>query len=113
VNPSTISAPPRLVAEHPIRLAQQIAQLLDSDPIAAGQAKEHLSPERLRELFDLPPAHTTTVREAVDNCDATEADFEDYFRDEVLNTLTAESLVEEMRERGKTKADFLEIVNNL
>ena len=36
------------------KLAQEIAQLLDRDPIMAAQIQEHLTPQRLREVLDLP-----------------------------------------------------------
>lgn len=40
--------------QHPQSVAQQVAALLESDPIAAAQVKEHLKPQRLLELLDLP-----------------------------------------------------------
>jgi hypothetical protein len=39
---------------HPISASRQLANLLDMDPVAARQVKEHLSPERILQLLDLP-----------------------------------------------------------
>lgn len=39
--------------DNPISLACEIAVLLNSDPVAAAQIKEHLKPRRLVELLDL------------------------------------------------------------
>lgn len=43
--------------------AKHIAGLLDADPVMARLVKEHISPERLREVLELPCA--STVEEAV------------------------------------------------
>lgn len=42
-----------MVLESPVALAEQIAKLLDSDPVAARQVREYLSDERLIELLEL------------------------------------------------------------
>lgn len=42
------------VMDHPSELAREIARLLDSDPIAASQVKEHLKPDRITELLNMP-----------------------------------------------------------
>lgn len=39
--------------QHPQSIAQQVADLLESDPIAAAQVKEHLKPQRILELLAL------------------------------------------------------------
>lgn len=36
-------------------LAQEIARLIESDPVAAAQVKEHIKPTRLCELLDVVP----------------------------------------------------------
>jgi hypothetical protein len=36
------------------KLAQEIATLINRDPVMASQIKEHISPERLREVLELP-----------------------------------------------------------
>lgn len=36
-------------------LAQEIARLIESDPVAACQVKEHIKPARLCELLDVVP----------------------------------------------------------
>lgn len=41
--------------DHPISLSQEIAKLLESDPIAASQVKEHLPQDRLIELLGIDP----------------------------------------------------------
>ena len=38
------------------KLAQEIATLIDRDPVMASQIKEHISSERLREVLELPAA---------------------------------------------------------
>lgn len=37
-----------------MKLAQEIAQLLDRDPILASRIKEFIKEDRLREVLDLP-----------------------------------------------------------
>lgn len=39
--------------DHPVRLSQSIAALLESDPVAVAQVKETIAAERLIELFGL------------------------------------------------------------
>ena len=39
--------------DHPMHLAAEVAKLLESDPVAAGQVKEHIKEERLCELLGL------------------------------------------------------------
>lgn len=39
--------------KNPMHVAENIAALLESDPIAAAQVKEHLKPERILELLAL------------------------------------------------------------
>lgn len=39
--------------DSPVLLAPELAKLLEADPIATGQVKEHLSAERLMELLNL------------------------------------------------------------
>jgi hypothetical protein len=41
--------------QHPLNYALLVAKLLESDVIAAGQVKEHISRERLLELLDIEP----------------------------------------------------------
>ena len=41
--------------DHPMTLANAIARLLESDPIAAAQVKEHIKPGRLREILEVEP----------------------------------------------------------
>ena len=45
------------------KAAQQIARLLDNDPILASKLKEHIPPSRLCELLDLRPL-TSEVEDA-------------------------------------------------
>ena len=42
-----------MLLDHPIRLSQAIASLLESDPIAVAQVKETIAAERLIELFGI------------------------------------------------------------
>jgi hypothetical protein len=39
--------------------AGEIARALESDPVAAAQVKEYLTPERICELLDLTMSHYT------------------------------------------------------
>lgn len=41
------------MSKHPINAAKAIANILDSDPVMAGQIKEHLSTDRILDLLDL------------------------------------------------------------
>ena len=51
---------------HPAVAAQKIARLLDSDPVAARQVQEYLTPERLIELLEIPaPTFDEAAREAM------------------------------------------------
>jgi hypothetical protein len=46
------------------QLAQEVARLLDQDPIMASQVKEHIKPDRLREVLGLghhAPDYTTVI----------------------------------------------------
>ena len=54
--------------EHPYPLAQEISRLLESDPIAAAQVKEHIAPERLFELLGIeaPEPEVEVVEHLVD-----------------------------------------------
>lgn len=45
---------------NPISASKLLANLLDTDPVAAAQIKEHLKPERILELLDLPAAELET-----------------------------------------------------
>lgn len=38
---------------HPIDVAREIARLIESDPIAASIVKEHIRPQRLRDLLEI------------------------------------------------------------
>lgn len=38
---------------HPMHSAAYLAKCLERDPVAASQVKEHISPERLRELLGI------------------------------------------------------------
>lgn len=66
--------------DHPMHLAAELAKLLESDPVAVSQIKDHLSSERLIELLEIKPPMTSTVEEAVERCEKSEEDFEDEFR---------------------------------
>lgn len=41
--------------DNPFSLSQEIAKLLEADPVATAQVKEHIKPERLAELLDIVP----------------------------------------------------------
>lgn len=92
--------------ESPMALAQQIAQLLDSDPIAARQVREHLSDERIYELLELPPAPTSTLDEALDNCtvEDIEAEVRERFPLNLKADVNDETLVAEILRRWPTRA---------
>lgn len=99
-----------MTAENPMALAQQIAQLLDSDPIAASQVREHLSEERLIELLEINPPMTATLDDALDNC--TVEDIETEVRERFPLNLKAdvedETLVAEVMRRWPTRASRIE-----
>jgi hypothetical protein len=54
--------------------AKHIAGLLDADPVMARLVKEHLSPERLREVLELPVQHFESLEEAFPEADGEEMD---------------------------------------
>ena len=101
--------------KHPTDLAAQIARLLDSDPIAARQVREHLSDERLIELLEITPPQTTSLKEALDNCEATniedqiEEEYAHLFKCEVDEVSDAD-LIQEVRHRWPSKAERMKVL---
>jgi hypothetical protein len=57
-------------------LAQELARLLERDPIATGQIKEHLAAERLFELLG--------VEQEIRNIVEDERELSDFDKDEIL-----------------------------
>jgi hypothetical protein len=76
------------MTDHPYTLSQQIAALLEKDTVAAGLVKEHISPERLRELLGIESQMTDTIEEALLACNADTSELLEYvgktFEDEEL-----------------------------
>ncbi len=85
---------------HPLYQAQLIAQYLDNDPILARQVKEHISEERLLELFEIKPE--VVIREAEEAlldavCDSTPS--------EILKVLLDRFSEEELADMAKELAE--------
>jgi tRNA (Thr-GGU) A37 N-methylase len=56
-----------MIAEHPMNLAEQIARLIKSDPIAASQVKEYMAESELVDLLEVTPVvDIQIVKEQID-----------------------------------------------
>jgi hypothetical protein len=84
--------------DYPPTLAKSIAKLLEADPIASGQVKEHISRERLLELLGIEPEIVTETEYAKHET-VSEA-LEDFSSDEVLRYV----------KRNFSKSELLELV---
>ncbi len=97
--------------EHPIDLAKQIARLLESDPIASRQVREHITNDRLVELLEIVPPATDTLDEALGNCRLSDHDIERLMRERYkpeMSDVDEHSLIKEVLRRWPTKAKVLE-----
>ncbi len=88
-----------------------MAKLLRSDPIAASQIKEYISTSELRELIGLAKEETDTVEEALEFSSLNRDAFVEHFREEVIDDLSADELIEQLSKKKYNKASILAALN--